>query len=206
MDSDRLKKELPECGIMGLACHTCPLSGDVETGEALLIWVGKQHYPTAEGFLKETRSMGVSRFIPAVPRGFELGTTWAFLAHVECAMQECPDCEGSGKVEEQGEIKSEEEVGLMKVLRVTSGMVEVDCGKCHGQGKRLGPGLFAFFKPHAVEYVVTGEETEEELAALESRGLTLVDVHRECEACQGSGSTTSGECGACGGEGHHRVE
>lgn len=47
--------------------------------------------------------------------------------------------------------------------------------KCFGED---GPGIFHAFMPKAIEYVVTGEETEEELDRLESRGLTLVKVVR----------------------------
>lgn len=39
-----------------------------------------------------------------------------------------------------------------------------------------GPGIFHAFKPTAIEYVVKGDETDEELDRLEKRGLTLVKV------------------------------
>jgi hypothetical protein len=42
--------------------------------------------------------------------------------------------------------------------------------------------LFSFFKPTAVEYVVKGDETEEQLAKLEERGISLVDVQPAPEA------------------------
>lgn len=38
------------------------------------------------------------------------------------------------------------------------------------------PALFQFFKPTAIEYVVKGDETEEELDRMEQRGIVLVDV------------------------------
>lgn len=38
------------------------------------------------------------------------------------------------------------------------------------------PGIFACFIPKRIEYVVTGEETADELEALEKRGLSLVKV------------------------------
>lgn len=37
-------------------------------------------------------------------------------------------------------------------------------------------GIFAAFRPTAIEYIVKGNETEEELLALEKRGLTLIKV------------------------------
>lgn len=42
----------------------------------------------------------------------------------------------------------------------------------------LKPGIFRTFKPERIEYVVTGNETEDELNALEKRGLDLVKVVR----------------------------
>ena len=38
------------------------------------------------------------------------------------------------------------------------------------------PGIIAVFKPKAIQYVVTGDETEEYLDGLQSKGVTLVSV------------------------------
>jgi hypothetical protein len=46
-----------------------------------LLWIGAGFYPTATDFMAEAEVMGVSRRVTAVPRGFELGKTWVFLAH-----------------------------------------------------------------------------------------------------------------------------
>lgn len=40
------------------------------------------------------------------------------------------------------------------------------------------PGIFRLFKPTAIEYVTKGDETEEQLADLEKRGITPVKVER----------------------------
>lgn len=40
----------------------------------------------------------------------------------------------------------------------------------------LTPGIFQAFKPTAIEYVVRGDESNEELDRLEKRGITLVEV------------------------------
>ena len=40
----------------------------------------------------------------------------------------------------------------------------------------VGPGIFAAFIPRAVEYVVKGNETPEQIEALEKRGITPVEV------------------------------
>lgn len=44
------------------------------------------------------------------------------------------------------------------------------------------PAIFSAFIPERIEYVVKGTETEEELLALEKRGLTLVRVNRAFES------------------------
>jgi hypothetical protein len=44
---------------------------------------------------------------------------------------------------------------------------------------KLNPAIFHAFKPTAVEYVVTGEETEEKLECLEKKGITLVKVEKD---------------------------
>lgn len=38
------------------------------------------------------------------------------------------------------------------------------------------PGVFHLFKPSRIEYVIKGNETEDELVRLEERGMTLVNV------------------------------
>lgn len=47
--------------------------------------------------------------------------------------------------------------------------------------------IFTAFLPQAIEYVVKGDESEEELLAMEKRGLTLVKVHKaELQGVTGS--------------------
>jgi hypothetical protein len=43
------------------------------------------------------------------------------------------------------------------------------------------PGIFHAFKPTAIEYVVKGDESEEELVRKEKRGITLVRIERAQE-------------------------
>lgn len=43
-------------------------------------------------------------------------------------------------------------------------------------GEEPKPAIFQAFRPTAVEYVITGEESEEELDKLEQRGYTIVKV------------------------------
>lgn len=120
--------------------HTSPGSDTTSPHEpadrAGLLWIGEQFYPTPLEWMTEAVSMGVSRRIKSVPRGFELGKHWIYVAHRKVWLS----------ADEQA------------------------------------PAIFQVFCPSAIEYVVKGDETEEELAALEKRGLSLVRVQRKVEA------------------------
>ena len=79
----------------------CMVTASVENPEDLqvqgwyphvmLLWVGKQFYPTPGVYLDEAAKMGISRRLKAIPRNFELGKTWIWLAHMECI----PDSDGA---------------------------------------------------------------------------------------------------------------
>jgi len=60
-------------------CPVCNL-GLVESG-AGMIWIGEKFYGDPSDFLREAMTMGVSRKVPAIPIGFEVGKTWVFVAH-----------------------------------------------------------------------------------------------------------------------------
>jgi len=57
----------------------CPAAQPM--GQVGLLWVGEKFYPTPADFTREAADMGISRRIPALPKGFKLGETWVFLAH-----------------------------------------------------------------------------------------------------------------------------
>lgn len=62
----------------------CPLPllvNSTTTTFAGLLWIGEQHYKTDKAFVDEFQLMGISRRIANVPRDFEIGKTWVFLAH-----------------------------------------------------------------------------------------------------------------------------
>lgn len=44
------------------------------------------------------------------------------------------------------------------------------------------PGIFSFFRPQRIEYIITGEETTEQLEKLEKRGFTLIKIIKDIEA------------------------
>ena len=46
-----------------------------------MLWIGEKFYKTPLEFMREGKSMGFSRRIKALPRGFKVGETWVLLAH-----------------------------------------------------------------------------------------------------------------------------
>src|SRR5262245_48387771 len=71
--------------VLGNECDcwaSCPLcKHPASIGKAGLLWIGEMFYKTPGAFMAEGREMGFSRRITAIPRGFEVGTTWVMLAH-----------------------------------------------------------------------------------------------------------------------------
>jgi hypothetical protein len=135
-------------------CTRCPLSGKI--GRAGLIWIGGVYYKTPQDFENEAVTHGLSRRISRVPRGFIPGKTYVLTAHREAISEKCPECKGNG-----GQFG------------------KPGCDACDGTGTVKKQGIFGVFLPTAVEYVVTGAETQEELAALVERGITPVRIERD---------------------------
>tara|TARA_Y100000310_G_scaffold41472_1_gene38789 strand:- start:3012 stop:3719 length:708 start_codon:yes stop_codon:yes gene_type:complete len=146
----------------------CPLSNDnlPELTKAGLIWVGKAHYSRTQEFVQEAMTMGISRRLAQIPKDLVVGETRVFLAHPEAIQCECT--------------KREDNVLELKC----PGPADETCEHCDGDG--VLPGVFSSFVPTAIEYVVTGNESEEEADALEARGMSLVRVTQ-------AGAKTAGE-------------
>ncbi|MDX9972517.1 MAG: hypothetical protein RBU21_05935 [FCB group bacterium] len=66
-------------------CATCPLSG-APPARVGLVWVGRMYYSPSKWSL-EAQQMGVSKRIAGVPRGFVLGETWVWVAHLDAVKQ-----------------------------------------------------------------------------------------------------------------------
>jgi hypothetical protein len=111
-----------------------------------LIRIGEKYYPEVSDFLEESAELGVSRRITAVPKGFVLGETWVALAHKKAVTTTLLD------------------------------ISEVDGFRIEGSSTIHTPGIFTVFKPTAIEYITTGEETEEVLQNLIERGITPVRI------------------------------
>jgi hypothetical protein len=69
---------------MSTACHN-----RYDFGPHLLLWIGRGHY-SPDAFLKESRELGVSRRIAALPKGLVLGETWVLLAHLDAVPPKDP--------------------------------------------------------------------------------------------------------------------
>lgn len=62
------------------SCSSC-VCGDLAAERGGLIWVGEAFYETSDAFVREAVAQGISRRIPAVPRGFKANETVVYLAH-----------------------------------------------------------------------------------------------------------------------------
>lgn len=71
-------------------CGGCVVSNP--PAKAGLLWIGEKFYPRPSDWLEEAHKLGVSRRLPRVPHGFEIGKTWVFAAHRKCiASSEDPE-------------------------------------------------------------------------------------------------------------------
>jgi hypothetical protein len=147
-------------GLGTRGCGLCPIANPERLGEkALLIWVGEKHYATPQAFSEEAVQVGVSRRIKSVPKGFEIGVTWVLMAHP----------------------KVEREVCHCLTIEDDTEHTDPDCPDCDGDGHIDLGGIFTAFRPRAIEYVCSGDETEDELDKIVKRGLTPVRVKRKGE-------------------------
>jgi len=64
-------------------CNACPACRRqlFDGNQAGILWIGEKFYPTVKHWYKEAVELGVSRRIPAVPKGFRLGEHYVFMGH-----------------------------------------------------------------------------------------------------------------------------
>lgn len=159
--SDYCKNQYSEVKpqVFELNCDTCPL-GLNPVERSGLIWIGERFYKTPEIWLREANKMGVSRKIKAVPRDFVLGETWVFVAHRKAIQETCSNCIAGLRISDDGRLSKKDK-----------------CPECE-KGIISQKAIFHAFKPTAIEYVIKGDETQEELEALVKRGLTPIKVEK----------------------------
>lgn len=136
----------------------CPLCmATSEMGKAGLLWIGEKFYKTPADFDREGASLGISRRISAIPRGFKVGETWVLLAHPKTVRAGCSACGGKGFI---GEI----------------GVNEI-CDACQGQGHKFLPGIFKVWRPQRIEKILPeSQRNSPEVAELLEKGITPVFV------------------------------
>lgn len=140
-------------------CEGCPLAERLCRDDGTLrqlcglLWIGEKFYPTPESWAAESHQMGVSRRIPALPRGFKIEEPpFVLVAHRKGIERPCPDCLGGSAQDDD------------------------DCPLCGGEGAVYRSAIFSGFRPTAIEIIVSGEESDEEIEALLKRGLKPVKV------------------------------
>lgn len=151
----------------GSNCSGCSLELTRLKEVGYLIGVGVKFYKHPSDFIREALEMGVSKRIAQIPRDFQVGVTPVFLAHPRVFM----DLVNEQAVER--EIEEDEDQPAL----------ELD-DHSETTGRRVvvhSPGVVAVVVPNRIEYVVRGDESEDQLERLEARGLSLVRVHRITE-------------------------
>lgn len=118
-----------------------------------LMWVGEKYYPSAAHFVQEARTQGISKRLAALPLDLVIGQTWVALAH-RCAIVDYSEGPQAW-VDEHGEAHT---------------------------GIKYLPGIFMFFRPQAVEYVVKPVEDPAQLERMQDRGVSLVRVVKDIDA------------------------
>ena len=74
-------------------CPGCPAcSPALFRGDELgLLWVGERYYSTPQAFNQEAKTQGISRRVPAIPKGFILGKHYIAFGHPKAIPSMPPD-------------------------------------------------------------------------------------------------------------------
>ena len=73
-------------------CAACPVCSPTLMGERQgLLWIGERFYKNADQFRRESATLGISRRVKAIPRGFKLGETWVLFAHPKAVRKDVYD-------------------------------------------------------------------------------------------------------------------
>lgn len=135
-------------------CFLC----DPQDKSAYIMLVGAGNYKTPEDFLDEVQGMGISKRIPFIPKGLELGKTVIYLAHPKAVEVKVP-----AALQQAMSIVEEAQTKQPRLLETER------------NEKRLG--IFCAFVPKRVEKLVWESElTDEKREQLEKRGITPVPI------------------------------
>lgn len=149
------------CKDESAACNGCLIN---HTATGYLIGVGTKNYsPTS--FLEEAGRLGLSKRIAQIPREFKVGESVVFLAHREVVPR-------VKVVEEAHEVETVLHSGEGGEGGVGSALIPEKTETV------MVPGVFCIFIPDRIEYVVRGDESDDEIERLLERGITPVMVKR----------------------------
>jgi len=135
-------------------CHLC----DPQDQPAYIMLVGAGAYKTPFDFLDEAKRMGISKRIPFIPKGLELGKTVLYLAHPKaCEVMVEPALQQAMAIVSESQTKQPR-------------LLETD-------RKEKALGIFCAFIPKRVERLIwKSKASPEELEKLEKRGISPVII------------------------------
>lgn len=149
----RISTEDTVCSDTIRPCFMC----DPKDEPAYLMLVGEKYY-TPESFLDEAVAMGISKRIPFIPKGMELGKTVVYLAHPKACQVKVPAAlQQAMSIVEESETKQPQ---LLETERIE---------------KKVG--IFCAFIPQKIEKLVWESDlTDEKREQLEKRGITPIPI------------------------------
>jgi len=135
-------------------CFLC----DPQDELAYIMLVGAGSYPTPQDFVKEALAMGISKRIPFIPKGLELGKTVLYLAHPKaCEVREPVALQQAMAIVQETQTKQPK---LLETERIE---------------KKLG--IFCAFIPKRVEKLIWEDElTDKKREQLEKQGITPIPI------------------------------
>lgn len=142
----------------------CPNFNLANYGERVgLLWVGESFYKTPTDFNVEAGTLGISRRIIALPRGFKLGEHWVFIAHPKVipaprTVAEVDGvlaiCDASGEPTDEGTFIEDRAAA------------EALAAQLDREKPRFGAAVFRVFKPTAIEKIIDQSDYDALLAEL----------------------------------------
>lgn len=164
----------------------CPVCRNREDfGPLLLLWIGRAHY-TPEAYLEESRRLGVSRRLSAVPKGFVVGETWVLLAHLDAVpSRESEVCARCGMLRRFHAGQPDHIFKGGSLALTVNGETKTPCESF--QAPKPTPGIFCAFVPRAVELILReSDATPERVEKEKKRGVTVVAVPDDDRDHQGT--------------------
>jgi len=135
-------------------CFLC----DPQDEPAYIMLVGAGNYKMPQDFLDEAHRMGISKRIPFIPKGLELGKTVVYLAHPQAC-------------------KVREPIALQQALAIVEGSETNQPRLLETEKISKALGIFCAFIPKRVEKLIWEKDASpEELEKLEKRGILPVIV------------------------------